>query len=111
MYYFLPSITDRVEEINRHIGSVHLIPIDIPEETSEVDGIQFDPSKLDYDNPDKEKMTQAVVKMLKKVVDLSNGNIVKNADGLLAKRTVEQQVEWARKNRKKLPDNCYKTSY
>ena len=34
--------------------------------------MRFDLSKLDYDNPDKGKMTQAVVKMLKKVVDLSN---------------------------------------
>ena len=64
IYYFLPSITDHVEEINRHMGSVNLLPIDIPEETFDVDGISFDPSKLDYDNPNKEKMTQTVVKML-----------------------------------------------
>ena len=53
-----------MEEINRHMDSVNLLLIDIPEETFEVDGIPFDPSKLDYDNPDKEKMTKAVVKML-----------------------------------------------
>ena len=64
IYYFLPSITDRVEEINRHMGSVNVLPIDISEEIFEVDGMPFDPSKVDYDNPDKEKMTQAVVKML-----------------------------------------------
>ena len=45
------------------MGSVNLLPIDISEETLEVDRMLFDPSKLDYDNPDKEKMTQAVVKM------------------------------------------------
>ena len=56
-------------------------------------------------------MTQALVKMLKKVVDLSNANIVKNADGLLAKRTVEQEVEWIGKDKKRLPDNHYKMSY
>ena len=100
-----------MEEINRHMGSVNLLPIDIPEETFEVDGIPFDPSKLDYDNPDKEKMTQAVVKMLKKVVDLSNANIVKNVDGLLAKKTVEQEVEWIGKDKKRLPDNRYNMSY
>ena len=37
------------------MGSVNLLPIDISEDTFEVDGIPFDPSKLDYDNPDKEK--------------------------------------------------------
>ena len=52
---FLPSITDRVEEINRHMGSVNLLPIDISEETLEVDGMPLDPSKLDYNNPDKDK--------------------------------------------------------
>ena len=59
----------------------------------------------------RKKMTQAVVKMLKKVVDLSNANIVKNVDGLLAKRTVEQEVEWIGKDKKRLPDNHYKMSY
>ena len=110
-YYFLPSITDRVKEINRHMGSLNLLPIDISEETFEVDGVRFDPSKLDYDNPDKEKMAQAVMKVLKKVVDLSNLNVIKNANGLLAKRTVEHEVEWIGKDKKRLPDNRYKMSY
>ena len=64
IFYFLPSITDRVEEINRHMGSVNLLTIDIPEETLETDGVAFDTSKRDYENLDKEKMAQAVVKML-----------------------------------------------
>ena len=55
IYYFLPGITDCVEEINRHMGSVNLLPIDISEETLEVDGMPLDLSKLDYNNPDKEK--------------------------------------------------------
>ena len=81
------SITDRVEEINRHIGSVNLLPIDISEDTFEADGMPFDPSKLDHDNQDKEKITQALVKMLKKV------------------------IEWVGKDMKRLPDNDYKMSY
>ena len=31
VYYFLPSTTDRSKEINRHLNSVNLSPIDIPE--------------------------------------------------------------------------------
>ena len=31
VYYFLPSTTDRGKEINRHLGSVNLLPIDISE--------------------------------------------------------------------------------
>ena len=63
---------------------------DISKKTFEVEGgVQFDPSKLDYDNPDREKMREAVLKMLKKVIELSNANLIKNADGLLAKKSVE----------------------
>ena len=58
----MPSITERIEDINRYMSSARLLPIDIPEDTFEFDGVQFDPSKLDYDNPDKEKMTQAVAR-------------------------------------------------
>ena len=66
LYYFLPSINDRVEKIDRHMGSINLTPIDIPENTFEVeDNVQFDPSKLDYECKKKEKITKAVVKMLK----------------------------------------------
>lgn len=44
--------------------------------------VPFDPSKLDIDCPEKDVMTQAVVRMLKKI-NLSNSNLIKNADGLL----------------------------
>ena len=86
MYYFLPSTTDRIEEINRHMGSVHLPPIDVPEKKFEVeDGVKFGPSKLDYECPEKEKITKAAVKVLKKIIDISKENLVKNSDGLLSK--------------------------
>ena len=94
VYYFLPSTTDKVEEINKHMRSINLLPIDIPEKTSEVeDNVQFDPSKLYYECPEKEKITRAVVKILKKIIDISNANLVKNADGLLSKLNVNEEVE------------------
>ena len=43
----------------------------ISKDSFEVEGgVQFDPSKLDYENPDKGKMFNAVVKMLRKVIEL-----------------------------------------
>ena len=54
-YFFLPSTTDRMEEIRRYMNSVNLIPIDIHQNEFEVDGGNFDPSKLDFDNPDSKK--------------------------------------------------------
>ena len=47
------------------MGSVNLTSIDITEDNFKVEGgIPSDPSKLDYENPDKEKMRQAVLKVL-----------------------------------------------
>ena len=109
IFYFLPSTTDTVEEINRHMGSVNLYPIDMPYNSFEVnENVNFDPSKLDYENPNKAKMTEAVVKALKKVVDISNSNLVKNADGLLSKRPVYNDIEWIRPQKKHLSENRYK---
>lgn len=87
----LSLITDRIEEINRHMSSVNLLPIDVQKENFEVDGM-FNPPKLDYNNSDKGKMTKAVVKMMKKVVELSKSNLIKNSDGLWSKRTTEHEV-------------------
>ena len=94
------------------MGSVNLLPIDIAEDNFEIEGnVSFDPSKLDYENPDKEKILEAVVKMLKRIIELSNANLKKNADGLLAKLPVDENIEWVGKDKKQLPDNCYKMSY
>ena len=61
----IPSITNRIEDVNRHMGSVNLTSIDITEDNFKVEGgIPSDPSNLDYENPDKEKMRQAVLKVL-----------------------------------------------
>ena len=94
------------------MGSVNLTSIDIPENTFEVeDNVQFHPSKLDYECLEKEKITKAVVKMLKKTIDISNSNLIKNADGLLSTRSADQEVEWAGKDKKTLPENGYRMSY
>ena len=52
IFFFLPSTTDRVEDINRYMTSVNLMPIDI--EPSEF-GKDFDPSTLDFENSDGKK--------------------------------------------------------
>ena len=94
------------------MGSVNLLPIDIAEDNFEIErNVSFDSPKLDYENPDKEKISEAVVKMLKRIIELSNANLKKNADGLLAKLPVDENIEWVGKDKKQLPDNRYKMSY
>lgn len=75
----MPSITDRSELINQHMNSVNLIPIDISEKTFEIeDSVAFDPSKLEISWNEKKLMTNAFLKMLKIIADISNYGIVIN---------------------------------
>ena len=57
-------------------------------------------------------MSKAVVKMLEKTSDLSNASVIKNADGLLSKKKMNNsEVEWVGKTKQRLPQNKYKMSY
>ena len=91
VFFFLPSTTDRIEEINRYVNSVDLIPTDIDPSAF---GKNF-PSKLDFENENKQKTKDSVLKVLRKVVDFSNSSLQKNADGLLAtKPHKDQDILW-----------------
>ena len=99
VYFSLPSTTDRTEDINRDMGSVNLSSTDISEKKIEVEeNVLFDPLMLNFECPEKEKIARAVVKMLKKIIDISNANLVKNADWLLSNRNVNEEVEWVGKD-------------
>ena len=112
VYFFLTSITDRIEKINRHVGSVNLVPIDISEDTFEVEnGVEFDPYKLDYENSEKGAIKDSILKVLKKMVDLSNSNLLKNADGLLATKPMDQDVLWVGDTEKRVQENRFALSY
>ena len=99
IYFLLPSTTDRSEKHNQYTDSVSLWPIDIK---STDFGKNFDPSKLDQVNDiDMEKTRECVLKVLRKVVDLSNQNLIRNANCLLAKRPHNKQNDlWYGKKRK-----------
>ena len=55
-------------------------------------------------------MQDAVLKVLEKVIDLSNANIVKNSDGLLATRCVNPNNQWMGETGKHVPENRYALS-
>lgn len=71
----------------------------------------FDLSKLDINCDEKKVMTEAVLKMFKKITDISNSSLVKNDDGLLSKKPAEMAVEWIGKSKTRLSVNKYKVSY
>ena len=70
LYYFLPSTTNRSKEINRYLGFINLSETAF--ETKQ--NVSFDPSKLEFNCQEKEIMTGAVAKMLKKIIDMLNTN-------------------------------------
>ena len=88
------------------MDSVNLMPIDMDQ--SEF-GENFDPSTLDYENKDREKNRESVLKVLKKIVDLSNSSLRKNADGLLAKRSHNKDILWVGGSR--IPVDQFALSY
>ena len=56
-------------------------------------------------------MREAILRVLRKAVDLSNSNLVKNADGLLATRPINENIEWVDKSGQRVPENLYALSY
>ena len=100
-----------IEEINRYMSSVNLIPTDIPQDEFEVRGRNCDPPKFDFDNPDRQKTREAVLRVLKKVVDLSNSILQKHADGLLASKPHNKDILWVGDGGKRVPENIFALSY
>ena len=72
---------DRREDI------IDFLPIDI--EFSDF-GEDFDPSKLDFENVNKERNRKSVLKVLKKMVYLCNYNLQKKIDCLSANKTSQE---------------------
>ena len=104
----MPSTIDRIEEINRYVKSVNLSPTDI--DASDF-GPNFDPSKLDYAGPQKEGTRESVLKVLKKVVNLSNQNLQRNTDGLLAKKKTHHNNSLLWPGGKRVPTDKFALTY
>ena len=72
---------------------------------------QFNPSKLHLVGSDKALMSVAVIKCLRHINDISNSNVVRNADDLLSRREVEVPVDWIGKSKKRVTPNQFKVAY
>ena len=105
VFFFLPCTVDRVEEINQQSINLSAIDIDI----SDFDK-NLNPSKVDFANPEKEELRKSVLKVLRKVADLSNQNIRRNADGFLATQLHDNQsLLWP--GGKRIQDDKFALSY
>ena len=113
MFLFCPSVTDRSEEINQYLKNESITPIDIELKklNESADNGQFDSSHLDFSSVKKEVSIATVVKCLKHICQVSNSNMVSNADGLLSSRAVETPVDWISESKVRVPPQKYKISY
>ena len=112
IFFFLHSITDRSEEINKYLNNVPVCPVDITQQ--QLNGwakTSFDPSKLDTYGLEENMMTNAVIKCLKHMNDISSSNIIRNADGWLSRREVDAPVAWVGEHKQRLPPQKFKVSY
>ena len=112
IHFFLPAVTDRSEEINQYLNNISISPIDITQEQLDNwSGSKFDPPKLDLFCLEKNTMSDAVAKCLKDINNVSNSNIVRNANGLLSRNEVEVPVDWIGSNKQRIIPEKFKVLY
>ena len=93
--FFLPSITDRSEDINKYFKNVSISSIDITQKQLDYwVGCEFNPAKLDLFGVNKTIMSGAVAQCFGSINDISNSNLVRNADPFLSQKEVEVLVKW-----------------
>ena len=111
IYFFLPFITDRNEEINKYLN-VSISPTDVSQEhLNNWAGVEFNPSKLDLFANDKALMSAAVAKCLRYIKNISISNVVRNADGLLSRKEVKVPVDWIGESKKRITPGHFKVAY
>ena len=94
LFFYLPSITDGSAEINQYLKNVSITPFDLTQKQLDVwSGSTFVLSKLEMSDLETPKMKQAVGKALEHIAAVSNTNLVRNADGLLCRKSSASDVK------------------
>ena len=83
LFYFLPSVSDRKEEINQHKNNVSLSPIDITtdfiESFSVDEKVSFKPDMLSSsDEKERKPQTEMLYGLFKHIATMSNQNLERN---------------------------------
>ena len=83
LFYFLPSVSDRKEEINQHKNNVSLSPVDITvdfiESFSVGEKVSFRPDLLDSsDEKERKPQTEILYGLFKHMATVSNQNLQRN---------------------------------
>ena len=108
LFYYLPSITDRKEELNQYCNNAKLSPVDCSLSFIKIfatkKGENFRPQLLNLTDPEKHNpQVKMLSGLFKETAQYSNNNIIRNTDFLLSKhkRRVEN-IPWVGANKKKI---------
>ena len=98
LFYFLPSTSDRKEEINQHKNNVSLFPIDVTLdfiESFSVERVSFKPDLLSSsDEKERKPQTEMLYGLFKHIATMSNQNLERN----IAHLNITQgrhEMEWS----------------
>ena len=82
LFYFLPSVSDRKEDINQHKNNVSLSPVDITVdfiESFSAEKVSFRPDLLDSsDEKERKPQTEMLYGLFKHIATVSNQNLERN---------------------------------
>ena len=98
--FYLPSITDRKEDINRYKSMVSLVPVTSSIKDISVfspDGYQFNPKHLDESGKNLEYARETLYFYFKNVAKVSNSNLIQNVYALMKKKNIfHSSIKWAK---------------
>ena len=97
--FYLPTITDRKEDINEYKSMVSLVPIsssirDISAFSPE--GYVFDPSDLGQDGKNRDCARETLYSYFQNIAKVSNANLIQNVYALMKKKNIgHSTLKWA----------------
>ena len=116
LFYYLPSITDRKEDINRHRINVNLWPIDCSisfiESLSKKEE-KFNPLLLNSTDQDlKKPQVEMLYGVFRQMAEYSNNNLKRGANFLLAKLNKKSHnIPWVGASKQRFDSSLYKLTY
>ena len=117
LFYYLPSITDRKEEVNQHGNNVNLSPVDCSlsfiESFATKKGENFRPQLLNSTDSEKHNpQVEMLCGLFKQIAQYSNNKIIRNADFLLSKhKRRAENMPWVGANEKRFDSTMFKLTY
>ena len=97
--FYLPSITDRKEDINRYKDMISLIPVTSTIADISVfspKGYRFNPKHLDQEGKNLECARETLYAYFKNVAKVSNSNLIQNCYALMKKKGIaHSSLKWA----------------